>query len=367
MFSLPRTPAGVPGRFLPLFAVLLLCLSPNAGAETTAEPDAPSVEAFLAPDGSFDLERARRAGFEGELDLGGYRGRLDREQRPVFEPVADSGLRATPDDNWWDGFGCDGGTTGLGHGDVYALAVYQGLLYVGGLFDTAGGVSAAYIASWDGCAWRPLGSGLNNNPHDLAAYGGYLYAVGNFTQAGGNSVGYMARWNGSSWSSVGSGLNGVGKNLTVYADPVHGSVLITVGGFTQAGGVSASYVARWNGSSWSAVGSGTNDFVRTIVADGSDLYVGGDFTQAGGGSANYVARWNGTSWSALGTGMNQWVYELALPVGLRAGPLRRRPDRGRRLHDRGGHLRQPHRPLERQLLELPGHGLQRRRLRAAGL
>ena len=45
---------------------------------------------------------------------------------------------------------------------VYALTVYNGNLIAGGYFTTAGGTSANYIASWDGTAWSPLGSGMNS-------------------------------------------------------------------------------------------------------------------------------------------------------------------------------------------------------------
>ena len=44
--------------------------------------------------------------------------------------------------------------------DVYALVVYDNKLIAGGLFTTAGGVSANYIASWDGSSWDSLGSGM---------------------------------------------------------------------------------------------------------------------------------------------------------------------------------------------------------------
>ena len=52
---------------------------------------------------------------------------------------------------------------GLGDGRLilYALAVSGTNLYAGGWFTTAGGVSANYIATWDGSAWSALGSGVS--------------------------------------------------------------------------------------------------------------------------------------------------------------------------------------------------------------
>ena len=44
---------------------------------------------------------------------------------------------------------------------VHALAVFDDgsgpALYVGGLFETIGGVAANNIAKWDGATWSPLG------------------------------------------------------------------------------------------------------------------------------------------------------------------------------------------------------------------
>ena len=40
--------------------------------------------------------------------------------------------------------------TAAGDGSVYALALADGQLHAGGLFDQAGGVSASHVAAWDG-------------------------------------------------------------------------------------------------------------------------------------------------------------------------------------------------------------------------
>ena len=42
---------------------------------------------------------------------------------------------------------------------MYTLAVSEDTLYAGGQFTTAGGVSANYIAQWNGSSWSALGSG----------------------------------------------------------------------------------------------------------------------------------------------------------------------------------------------------------------
>jgi hypothetical protein len=82
---------------------------------------------------------------------------------------------------------------------VYALAVSGSDLYAGGRFETAGGVSAANIAKWDGSSWSALGSGIGGGDpigpvvHALAVSGSNLYAGGFFATAGGKISAYLAR------------------------------------------------------------------------------------------------------------------------------------------------------------------------------
>jgi hypothetical protein len=43
-------------------------------------------------------------------------------------------------------------------GPVYALTFSDGLLYVGGNFNTVGSVNARDIATWDGATWHAIGN-----------------------------------------------------------------------------------------------------------------------------------------------------------------------------------------------------------------
>ncbi|QTA78941.1 Immunoglobulin-like fold-containing protein [Desulfonema limicola] len=193
---------------------------------------------------------------------------------------------------------------------VMSLAVDgSGNLYAGGDFMTAGGVSANYIAQWNGSEWSALGTGMNTRVYALAVdSSGSLYAGGSFTTAGGVSANYIAQWDGTAWSALGTGMN---SWISALAIDSSGS-LYAGGSFTTAGGVSANCIAKWDGSAWSALGTGMNSNVNALAVDGSgNLYAGGDFTTAGGVSANYIAQWNGSEWSALGTGMNSYVKALA--------------------------------------------------------
>jgi uncharacterized protein (TIGR02145 family) len=196
---------------------------------------------------------------------------------------------------------------------VRALTVYDNKLIVGGGFATAGGVSANYVASWNGNSWSSLGSGMNEWIHALAVYDGELIAGGNFTVAGGVAASRIASWDGSTWSPLGSGMNNRVFALTSFnqkpGDP-HG--LIALGEFTTAGGVTAKPIASWDGSSWKALGSGMNDNGLALTEYNNKLIAGGYFTTAGGLSANYIASWDGTQWSPLGLGMSSYVRALTV-------------------------------------------------------
>lgn len=203
----------------------------------------------------------------------------------------------------WNGSTWSALGSGL-NGGVGALLTVGNELYAGGQFTRAGGVPATNIARWNGSHWSALGSGLSSLPShpgyvsSLVRSSGDLYAGGYFTNAGGLSANFVARWNGSNWSALGSGVGYVVQALVVSGDNLYAG-----GHFTTAGGLLANYVARWNGASWSALGSGMNDPVYSLALLGNDLYAGGYFETAGGVSATNIARWDGSTWSAVGPGI----------------------------------------------------------------
>ena len=237
-----------------------------------------------------------------------------------------------------------------------------GNVYVGGTFTVAGGVAASNIARWNGSAWFPMGTGLNDTVALLAVSGTTLYAQGSFTTAGGVSVARIAKWNGSAWSAVGPGLaagasvlamtasgsnlyiggngtlvTGAGQRLSqwngstwsavggglnagvVWAIAVSGPV-VWVGGaaMVTAGGINLGAVGRWNGSTWPSMGSGMahtagGPTVRALAIDGGSVIAGGYFLTAGGVAAQNIARWNGVAWTAMGA--LDVVYQLTALEG----------------------------------------------------
>jgi hypothetical protein len=95
---------------------------------------------------------------------------------------------------------------------VTCFATDQNNLYAGGWFTMAGTVPAMQVARWDGTNWHALGSGvyggyLGWGVQALAMHNNKLYAGGEFYEAGGVTAYYVAAWDGSNWSSLGAGTD----------------------------------------------------------------------------------------------------------------------------------------------------------------
>ena len=121
----------------------------------------------------------------------------------------------------WDGASWSALGSGL-NDEGKTLAVLNdgnGLaLYVGGAFTEAGGVSASHIARWDGANWSVLdlgidGSSSNTAVNALAVFDGptgpALYIGGKFDSSGGLPAANFARWDGCATSNP-ADLNGDG-------------------------------------------------------------------------------------------------------------------------------------------------------------
>jgi len=152
----------------------------------------------------------------------------------------------------WNGTNWSGLGLGIGGGDAYgpivnALAVSGSDVYAGGHFTTAGGIPANHIAKWNGTNWSALGSGLANDytypwVYALAVSGRDVYAGGVFTTAGGSPANFVAKWDGTTWSALGTGMGD--DTGYVYALALSGSYLYAGGAFITAGGKVSAYLAK---------------------------------------------------------------------------------------------------------------------------
>jgi hypothetical protein len=202
----------------------------------------------------------------------------------------------------WNGSAWSALGPGLGAA-VRALAVSGTDLYVGGYFTNLAGampMPVSCIAKWNGSAWSPLGSGVSLMPHHavlaLAVSGTDLYVGGVFDSAGGvPNTDNIARWSiaANSWFALGGAMNSL--NSPVHALAMSGTDLYAGGDFTakMGGGVPLNYIAKWNGSAWSALGTGMNGPVYALAADAyGHLFVGGLFGLAGTTVSPFIAQAN---------------------------------------------------------------------------
>ncbi len=192
---------------------------------------------------------------------------------------------------------------------MYALAVFQGQLFVGGFLSSFAGIrnsiAAKGIAAWNGSAWSTVGSGsstsVNNQVFALAVYGDQLIAGGDFTAVSGSNAAAnrIAAWNGTSWTTLVSGSRDGFSNGEMRALAVFGDKLVGGGSFASfSDGTSANRLAVWDRSSWSAVpagaGSGINNgVVHSLTVFQDKLYTAGTFTTLGDGTpARYIAEYS---------------------------------------------------------------------------
>lgn len=188
-------------------------------------------------------------------------------------------------------------------GDVYAIAVDGEKIFIGGNFYVRNNSNVRNLAMWDGTKWSALDPARQPNTgsiYALALKGDELYIGGSFTRMGQMSLPYLAVWNTSTrtWRTLDGGMNGAVRAIAVKDNDIY------VGGaFTRAGSINAGRLARWDGSAWKGVGGGVDGAVYALTFDGNNLYVGGEMTTASGLTTNCIAKWNGGSWSMMGVGM----------------------------------------------------------------
>ncbi len=195
---------------------------------------------------------------------------------------------------------------------VYSIAVLGNDVYIGGLFNNAGGIFTGGKAKWDGTNWSPMGAGSNGPFNTLAFDQNWnLFAGGCFTWIGADTVNHVAKWNttSSAWTNVGEGVKGYYPK--VYSMIFSGSSLFVGGDFSIAGTDSAKNIALWNGSTWTEVGGGTDSLINCLTLKGTDIYAGGEFSKAGGNAANHFAKWNGTVWSDIDGGVDYPPLSIA--------------------------------------------------------
>ena len=226
---------------------------------------------------------------------------------------------AAGDPNSWSGLSLWDGSNWTGIGGLEQIRDVEFLPNGHVVFCSSGDLFAPFefkVAVWDGLHGFDFPGGLyvfGAGGRVMAVRGapnGDIIAGGDFTGAGGVTALYVARWNGVTWSAM-PGLDG-GIHGEVDAIVIMPNGDIVVGGDFWVAGPTNYAVGRWNGTTWVPLGSGPPFSLPWVtdllVLPNGDLIAGSKLTPGPS-----VARWNGSVWSTLGS---LWYSSLtALPNG----------------------------------------------------
>lgn len=169
------------------------------------------------------------------------------------------------------------------------------------------------VWAWSGSTWKPVGNGIRGEIHTMVEYRGDLIAGGRFKGSKKPGITNLARWDGNQWLPLGPELSG-GGHAAVHALTVHGDRLFVGGVFAKAGDLLVHNIAAWDGTNWAALGEGADDPVLALTEFRNQVVAGGRFKKMDGVAHLGVARWDGTQWLGLSGGM-----PLAMPRRLGQG------------------------------------------------
>lgn len=214
----------------------------------------------------------------------------------------------------WNGIG-----KGI-NGIVTKIALRNNDLFIGGHFDTLATdndtIRSNNIAKWDGSKWNSLGIGLNGPVDDMLISGYNLYIVGRFDSVGTIRANHFGIWNDSSetWSSFGD--NGpIGEVTTVCKvgnNVFLGGIFDSVS--TGSTTIGCKNIVKWNGTIWDSLDNGINGRIYQMIADGNDLFVVGNFIKAINDTliCKNISKWDGSQWEIFGSGANEAIHSIAL-------------------------------------------------------
>ncbi|MBN2211737.1 MAG: hypothetical protein JW709_10120 [Sedimentisphaerales bacterium] len=208
--------------------------------------------------------------------------------------------------------GVSGGVNAITTWDPDGAGPEPNLIVVGGEFKIAGNVIANNLAAWDGTSWRGLGDFTTVYPPDddaevnaLAVFNGDLIVGGVFETAGGVTVNNITRFDGTNWYSMVGGISG--NWYKVYALLLYQGDLIAGGLYQEsAGALPMSKVARWDGSAWYNVGTGYIGAKALCEYNGNLI----------AGALGKVYSWDGATWTQLGA--SSLFLESFDPIGVQA-------------------------------------------------
>lgn len=280
-----------------------------------------SVSDLLNADGTINTN----TGYSGNLSLKGYKVVMSEEGAPIFIKVESNNPQNSSSSRGNDLWSNEFGAAGVG-GSVYTALIHpNGDMYLAGYFENFGNKKANSIIKWDGTTWSTLGDPQNpgirtaltsglvepGDIYTMAYYNNMIYVGGLFTHAGSMPAISLVAWNGTNWVQVPE-TGGSVKALLPHNNTLY------------IGGVFRSYksIAKLEGNVLDTVGIGFNgtsgfgdESVETLCMINNVLYAGGRFLRSGSTVVNNIARFNGTSWQAIGGEQYNLVREFEIYQG----------------------------------------------------
>ena len=237
---------------------------------------------------------------------------------------------------------------GVHWGEVNAIQIYKGALYIGGGFASASGsTNTANLAVWNGSNWQSTILGqADATVYDFCIFHDTLFVAGNFGHIGTLECKKIAAYNGEDWINVGEmgmwtkalavfndelyagGYWGVRKYLggtewedfdTMPAGTVNELMVDTINSFLFVGG-QFNYIgyelsvgsAMWDGFKWTPMGNGSG---TTILPQASTMYRGEYYVGNGVMVEDdvwtfWIKKWNGEAWDSVGGAFDSTIASL---------------------------------------------------------
>lgn len=193
-----------------------------------------------------------------------------------------------PESAEWEPLGDGLGDFPSGYGTwrIGGLCVHEGRLHATGRFRSSGGTTLNGVARFDDASgrWQPLGSGISNmsNGHvgtAITSHDGLLWVSGWFQSIGGVSAPWMATWDGERWARGPLGPTRHCLDFHEFQGDLYG-----VGPFPFTFGGVEYDIARLRDGVWEPFARVDINWPNTLktTADGSGLLTCGNFTRING-------------------------------------------------------------------------------------
>jgi hypothetical protein len=180
---------------------------------------------------------------------------------------------------------------------VYSVALYNNALYIGGNFPSINAAAIQNMAKVDAIT-GVIDANFTPNPsyivRSILADGTSIYAGGDFSTIGGATSNYVAKLDPAT-GAADSGFNAALYGSNVYSLYINGSGLYIAGHFSTLNGVYRYNLAKINKNTGVLDQSFDmnlqyGDYVNSMKGYGNTIYAGGSFVWMGGNTVNNMAK-----------------------------------------------------------------------------